>query len=696
MNASAGSTTGPALPEVPSAEPGSGDQRHPGRAGRLGRTTGPRSGAWTYRLLGAGVALGAGAAVLLLRQAGVLRGPLALAAALALVLLVPTSRNLSRRVLLAGCLFFGWVPVLWWWQLPAGSPGRISWLLALTAAALGGWLFGAPDMTGRLRRLVPRLRAADALPLLSAAAGAWLMQPWLTVRSGSAALAMSLGGWDNVAHFGMFFMIRSHGAVTSSLPTSPDGSTWAYSTYPQGFHAGAVALTELMVSPRAGGPAPELTAYVHAVGLTTVAIAVLLTAGICALPALHRRPLLALPAVAAVDAVFLLGPGARSLAFGHTNFVLASALVVASALVALTVPRVMSPLLLAALGGTLVGIAHNWVMLLTLAVPAVAIAAFPLRRARWRGSRAAVVGSALVVLATAAAVLQAAVVLASLQATSVLTLAGGIVPPSLGLVVTAGTAAAAACLIAVAQGRRAGSTGLRVGWLAASPLAGLATMAALGWYQLGSGKGLSYFFWKYGMAVVLAGLALTAVAGALAAAGSAMTTPNGRSRRPAGYAGAVLLALGLTQVFGYAGPRLHTAGVTTSPGTALNQDLRSAQTRQAATATMLLNAAAVQAAHPGGRAQFLPIGREDVLGIPLTELWFRSLSGTWTSRYADTEIPLPREVATPAAAAAMVTAYLRLDRGRLIVVSPGELRPVQALVPADLRDRVLSWGPAGS
>jgi hypothetical protein len=162
--------------------------------------------------------------------------------------------------------------------------------------------------------------------------------------------------------------------------------------------------------------------------------------------------------VTAVATVFLLGPGADSLSFGHVNFLVATALVVVLALVALPMPRVTSPLQLAALAGALVGVAHNWILLLTLAAPAALAAAFP-------------------------------------------------------------------CAAAAGAARSQG--------------------------------GFSYYFWEYTIALEITGAVLTVVVVALAVASSAPApAPSGLRRRLAGVAGAVLLALGLTQVFGWTGPQL--------------------------------------------------------------------------------------------------------------------------------------------
>ena len=85
-----------------------------------------------------------------LRVAGMLEGPLALVLAVVLLLAVPTGESLSRRIVLAGPLAIGWVPVLWWWHMPVGALGRVTILIAVLAEVLTGWCAAG---------LIPRQRA---------------------------------------------------------------------------------------------------------------------------------------------------------------------------------------------------------------------------------------------------------------------------------------------------------------------------------------------------------------------------------------------------------------------------------------------------------------------------------------------------------------------------------------------------------
>ncbi|MDT7707729.1 MAG: hypothetical protein QOG20_3336, partial [Pseudonocardiales bacterium] len=99
--------------------------------------------------------MAAAVVVLVGRRAGVLEGTAGLLVGVLLVLLVPTSRDLCRRILLAGCLLLGWVPLLWWVPLPVGTTGRVAIGLAVLAAAVAGWVGAGRRPRLRMRALVP-------------------------------------------------------------------------------------------------------------------------------------------------------------------------------------------------------------------------------------------------------------------------------------------------------------------------------------------------------------------------------------------------------------------------------------------------------------------------------------------------------------------------------------------------------------
>ncbi len=155
---------------------------------------------------------------------------LTLAVALLAVLAVPTSRQLSRRILLSVCLAFGWITLLWWAPLPVGEIGRAILLLAALVGALGGgWVAGGP-WRSRLRRLVPRCAVVDAYPPVLVLCTGWVLYPWLKPKPGAESLSLLMDGWDHSAHFSMFHMIRETGVTVDMASPPASGGIWALPT----------------------------------------------------------------------------------------------------------------------------------------------------------------------------------------------------------------------------------------------------------------------------------------------------------------------------------------------------------------------------------------------------------------------------------------------------------------------------------
>ena len=267
---------------------------------------------------------------------------------------------------------------------------------------------------------------------------------------------MLMGGWDNVAHFSMVHMIRRFGAVVSALPPPTPGATWQFASYPQGFHAVAAGVVELLIGPDDTWLGPELVAYTQAMALVVIAVATTVVAGFCALPAVRRRPVLALPVAAFVSAVFLLGPGSLAIGGGIANFAVACGLAVAVVLLVVPAARVVSPLTLAAIGGAVVGVATTWVLLLALAGPALLALVLPLRRqpvGGVPGARRGVGGDRR--RRWCCGLAHTAVVLSRVQAANPLTIDGGRVHVDFGLLVAAGLAIVGIG-VALVRGRPAG------------------------------------------------------------------------------------------------------------------------------------------------------------------------------------------------------------------------------------------------
>lgn len=608
-------------------------------------------------------ALGAGAlvavAVALLRTTGVLGGYPALVVAFLLVLAVPSSRLGSRRLLLAAGWAAGLLPALWWWDLPLGRLGRVGLLLAALAGGLTASVLWRGPRAARERAalLLPTWRAVDLAVAAAAAFGAVACRGLLAVRDGAQALAAVQPAWDNSAHVDMVLMLRRAGAVIPSLSAPAGGGTWKFADYPEGHHAVVATVMELLGTATPGSAADEMVLYARAQGFVLAAAAVVLVAGLCALPTAPRRPAATVLAAAGVSAVYLVGPGASAYTSGFPNFVLGCAMAGAVLLLAVTVPRPLTPVPLAAIGGLLVGVAHSWVLLLALALPAAALVALPPRRAAWRAPRRDVVLSALVVVLTAGGGLVALLTLRRLAAADVLVIPGGIAVPGAGLMLAVCLAAVAAALLTGAGRTR------RTPWTAVVPAAGLATAGAVGVLQLRSTGELSYYFWKLFLGVAL----VAVVALAVALLGRSPRRGGPRVPRWQSVAAVTVGCLALTQLHGLTGRSTGELRVTPD---------------QVARADALLRAAETAAAT--GRPDVVYVRADDAIHPVNAQQWLLALTGTWTSATEAGATEL-LAAATPADVAAIA-----LARGATVVVAPQD---VAALGLEDApADQVVTWG----
>lgn len=448
------------------------------------------------------VGLVAATATAALRITVPVHGDLAIVGAAVLLLLLPTSPVLSRRILLSGALALGLTPTLWWVPLPLGSLGRAGLLLSLVVGGLAGWLAsgGVAGLRRRARALLPRMDGVDAIPLLATAASTWVVSGWLRIRTGSAALAALLPGWDNSGHFDMVQMLLRHGLTIDLLGPGPRGETWQYADYPQGYHAVVATLVEAAGKP--ADPGAAALSYLHASAWVVALLGGLLAAAVCSVPALRRRPALALPAAALLVAAFVTGPGATAFTGGFPNFVFAAALTACIPLLVAATPRVPMPLHVAAIGALLVAVANSWILLLAVAVPAAVVLAFPLTKARWRGTRRRWVATSAVLLFVALGSLVPLRTLSSLSAGAVLVTPGGIGAVEPGFILAVALGAVVACLLGPSARPRGRA------WHAVTPMAGLVAVGALGAWQLSSAGALSYYFYKLLVGVELVSLAV--------------------------------------------------------------------------------------------------------------------------------------------------------------------------------------------
>ncbi|HET9654561.1 MAG TPA: hypothetical protein VFP72_04355 [Kineosporiaceae bacterium] len=642
---------------------------------------------------------GAAAAVvvLLLRREGLLAGTPALALAAVGVLAVPTSAQLSRRILWAGCLLAGWLPVLWWWPLPTAGLGRVSWLLAGLAGGLAAWVAAGP-VRPRVARLRPGIAAADLAGPATALLGAWVLQAWLTVSTPVQALAVQAVARDGGPHFAIALAVRRGGAAVAALPDAPDGSAWFGAAYPQPFHLLVTAICEVVWGPVAGSPVQELVRETRAVALLLCAGAGVVAAGIVSLPVLRRRPAPGLAAAGVAAGSLLFGPGAQAVWRGHWPFLLTVMAGIADVLAGLQAGPRIRPLPVAAVGAAVVAVAHGWGLLGAVAVPAAALALLPASRRRWRMPRAT---AAVCLVIALAAVLAALDVLRWLKPEDSGALASSLgwvqvePPPVLALVFGGGVVAAAVLRYrSRPPAPRVGGSllGPRLFWAGAVPVTGTAAVAVLLALEIRSTGSVGYYGAKLLAGVFLVTVPVVAVQVAHL---TADLVPAGAIRGRTGPAGALPRRLAGPVAALAAGVAAVTGCAAVGGGTAGRDQWLARRDHPGGQAADLLRAARVQDGRPFGTVLYLPAGR-NASGVYFSDGWFTAVTGTASSRRVGLPAgPDPAAWSDPGRVGGEVAQYLRADPSREVVTTPQGLdRLRRAVGDPSLAARVVTWPDA--
>ncbi|MFI2753068.1 hypothetical protein ACGIF2_06500 [Cellulomonas sp. P22] len=565
-----------------------------------------------------------------LRHFGVLTGPITLALVIAVALALPTAKTLSGRILLAGLIALGWSQTLWWWQLPFD---RVTACLALGFGMAAGWIIARKMHLMGSRPLIPDIRVVDVIPLLTAAFGLFAFKPWITRDDGVSALALLLPGWDNSAHFNMFHMTWLHGSTIDAITPPTATNDWLYFNYPQGFHATAASLAQLMWPAAKHDVSSSLIAYNRITALLVTATVVTLVAGLCSMPRLRSRWDVAAPLAAVVSAGFFLGPGATSVQSGFASFVVPCALIGASMFVVVSMSRVAQPVSMLALCGAFLGVAHGWILLLVLAFPVAVASLLPMTKDRWRASRHAWTATALIIGATAFGIFRAArLVLGGTGGTS-LSAPGAITPPPVGMVVVIATSSLGAGLIAVALLRKGELVDKANAWQVSTLISILPICVVVAHYltsiQIRDHGTVGYYFWKFLLGSELILLALLSLAVSLIVPHEiAKKKPTGRVLTGIGVCA---LSLAGTQLYGYSGPSSVATGLVSTDTTTIVQDnFRLAPDAMATAASSLLSAARVLE-NSGIDSAYLETAPTSMDPINAQQ-WYLSLRGDWTTQ----------------------------------------------------------------
>ena len=635
-------------------------------------------------------------ALIMLRAIGATDGAWSYVLLVILMLLVPLSRNLSRRIFLSGAILFGWLPLLWWANL-GPLTDRVGWFIAIAYGMFAAWIFGKRNVLIRAKSLVPRLRPVDAIPLATAIAASWVFGPLLSPAGDNRMLGLFVrSGWDHVGHFNMVEMISSMGSMLGTLGTSPDGSPWVYTTYPKHFHILVEAAQEIGAPP-VPGISTNIDGYAQGLAIVLIAIAVILAAGLVQLPTLQRRPLIAWPLAAFPVAGFVVGPGTVALSGGYPNFVFACAAVALTACVAVTMVKVFHPLLVLALIGLVVATAHSWLLLLPLAVVAALAAALPLERRRWRTSRTRAWATGIIAVAGVGAfAIAVAVALPDLNQSTLLL--GSVDPFGSGRRALAAMMVATAAALAVAfwwQRQRRTGVKSRILALGFVPVCALFILLGLGLLQLQSSHAVGYYFGKFAYGMLLISLVLLVIILSGISPWKRSANPNPRHGRHAvAMIASVLVTIAAIEPFGYVGSPINLATVKVAPGLQNRAFVVGTLSEDNPGDTRLVEASRIAENQPFGETLYLaPLSGDPVLY--LANQWHLSLSETWTAKSSKLgEYLDSRSMAAAVATgnfAPEVKHIMSAEPSAKIIVAPELYKKITQGLSPELQHRLLTW-----
>ncbi|MHA7269951.1 hypothetical protein [Arthrobacter sp. HLT1-20] len=564
-----------------------------------------------------------------LRSAGLLYGSWVLLLFGVLLVLIPVSRHLSGRILWTLPVIFGLVPLLWW--IPLDWPPNVrSTMLLSTAVAVvvfcGLWF---PTFRGEGRRLLPQVSGIDAVPLLAAAGAVFVTFQDLTVRRVDDAMALLLMAWDNASHFDIFHMQRIHGTVLPLAGPTGDGSRWAFSDYPQGFHSTLVLLSELARKNDPGVWETELITFANFSAVLNIAIVVLIVAAVCSLPALRRAPAIGVPIAVLVGSGWLFGPGALASMHGFSNFFFTTALVGAAIVLFHSMERVFDPLPLIAASACLSAVMQNWVLLGVFLLPCVVALLFVTPKGRWKASRGELLTVILLASVVALSAATAASQLLTVKAEGILYAIGGVPLPDFGLLIASLLFLAGAAFLLGGRGRPGAPSAVRTRWSLGSIWVALALAVAMAAAQLAKTGALSYYMQKFSIALaLLALLGLALAANGLLEPGRPLVHQRARQRPGRLLAASMVVSIGFTQVFGFTLP-LKEIGMPPTAESGLQAAKQRAAVSTGSVAGGRLLDAVRRSEGLAGPVMYLTTNPNDV-DVILAQQWFDGLRGNYT------------------------------------------------------------------
>lgn len=595
-----------------------------GRSGALSTNPHPRR-------LAAALASGTAvfAVVFWLRTTGFLFGPWVLPAFALLLVLLPVSSHLSGRIVWTVSVVFGILPLLWWLPLEWAPTVRSTALLSVTAAVLAFCAVWMPKSRETKPGLRPEVRVIDLVPAAAAVGGICTYVQQLSVRRVDDAMSLMLMAWDNASHFDIFHMQRILGTVLPMAGQSGDGSRWAFSDYPQGFHSALVLMSELARKTSPTDWEADAVTFVNFSALTSIVVVVLVVASVCTLPALRKNPVVGVPMAVLVASGWLFGPGALASMHGFPNFFFTTGLVVAAAVLFHSMQRAFDPLPLIAAGACVAGVLQNWVLLIVFLVPSVFSVAFATPKGRWRATRGELVVAVSMVAVVTVAGLSALSQLLAVSAENILFAIGGVPDPDFGLLIASMLVlSGAAAVLGGGKGSKLLSV-VRTQWSLGSVFAGLAVVLVMATVQMAKTGAVSYYTQKFSIALVLValvGLGIAANGMLERRAGLALEPTPGVSPRIA--AASVAVSMALTQAFGFTFP-LKSVGLPPTSASAVQSAKQIEAIGARSIARDRLLAAVRRSSGTEGPVLYLTTHPGDV-DVILAQQWFDGLRANYS------------------------------------------------------------------
>ena len=617
-------------------------------------------------------------------DSGWLQGLPACGVFLALLVLAPTHRSLTRRLAVNVALFLGWTQVLWWVQWPMNVNHAGVAIGLGVAASVGAVLRGA--------RVVPECTRGEVAMLIAAplAAGAAVSR-WLLSSSPREALQGMLPGVDNWAHFAMFLSLRRYGAVPEALGQGGDGSGWGYgSNYPKGFHAAVASLSEIL-APRIGSGPDALPLYLHGQALVVMLGLLMVTASLLGMPGLSGRPWVALPALVLTSTALLWEPGQHVFADGFAAFWLGAVAAGASVLIAVARSR---PTLVevAAVAGLLMLACHCWLPLVVFAAPAGLLVLLPYVGSRW-SPRSSVPVLAILAIGALGSLKAVVVLFGAIPIGALVNQDGGYDAPALlpiAVLVLVGCEALRLLGSSRVQHLDRPPLGVpQVRLLLLTPLLGLMLVLSLFVVQVSRNGHTTYYFVKlllgYGLVLSIVVPAVVAVLVATLLRPSPRSAPR--------MVASVVLALVATVAFGVVPPANAALFDDSAPGTAMVSTPYS----RTAMADGLLAAAGATSDPASFDTVYVALGPARAGELFYPDVWFHALHASVSSRVLARMSAMQVQVTTPHEAAAVLTTLFEAEPELKVLVSAQEAPALVAALPARWAARVvpITTAPAG-